>query len=126
MVHKNAEHYEQVALHELLDMHRIVHFSVPNAAKRSYALMSFLKAEGFRAGVADLVIMSDPHCVGAMFPRPVFLELKTKERKKEKDGGCSEAQMLFAKDCEELGYTYVVAYGFDNAVEILKGLGYGL
>lgn len=50
------EHDEQVAVVRWLRWKGILHFAVPNAAKRSYKLAAYLEAEGVQAGVPDLIL----------------------------------------------------------------------
>jgi hypothetical protein len=87
-------------------------FAVPNAARRSMNLAAKMRAEGMKAGVADLVFIAPPH------GRAFFLEMK-----KEKGGRRSDAQLLFAREIKEAGASHEFADGFAQAVAILEGWG---
>ena len=87
-------------------------FAVPNAARRSMNLAAKMRAEGMKAGVADLVFIAPPH------GRAFFLEMK-----KEKGGRRSDAQLLFAREIKEAGAPHEFAEGFAQAVAILEGWG---
>jgi len=84
-------------------------FAIPNAAKRSPAMAARMKAEGLRAGVADLCIML-PGCCG-------WLELKAGKGKQ------SDAQKGFQAVCHRLGHAYEVVHTLDEAITVLKAWG---
>jgi hypothetical protein len=86
-------------------------FAIPNAARRSPQLAARMKAEGLRAGVADLVIM-------APAGRVHWLELKDGRR-----GVQSDAQKGFQAICGRLGHDYAVARSLDEAIATLKQWG---
>ena len=72
---KNEEHNLQVACVRWFDMQYPQHknrlFAVPNGGQRNVVVASKLKAEGVRAGVADLILMCG---LGQG-----FIEMKTKK-----------------------------------------------
>ena len=85
-------------------------FAVPNGEARSKATAGRLKAQGVRAGVADL-------CFVLRDGTAAFMELKVNGNRQ------SAAQLVFEQRCIEAGVPYVVATSFDQAVEIFKGWG---
>ena len=106
------EHRLQAAVLRFLDVHAardVYAFAIPNAARRSPQLAARMKAEGLRAGVADLCIML-PGCCG-------WLELKAGK------GGQSDAQKGFEAICNRLMHAYEVAHTLDEAITVLKAWG---
>lgn len=85
-------------------------FAIPNAGRRSFAVASRMKAEGLRAGVADL-------CVMLSGGRVLWLELKAGK------GRQSEAQKFFQDTCRQLNHVYVLARSLDEAIETLEAFG---
>jgi len=85
-------------------------FAIPNAARRSPMLAARMKAEGLRAGVADLCIMLPGGRTG-------WLELKNRK------GRQSVAQLSFAAICERLDHDYAVVRSLDEAITVLKAWG---
>lgn len=85
-------------------------FAVPNAARRSLQLAARMKAEGMKAGIADICIM---------FPRGItsWMELKTPR------GVQSIHQQGFQAICERLGHRYALVRTFDEADTVLRGWG---
>lgn len=81
---------------------RVLWFAVPNGEYRSPRTGARLKAQGVRAGVADLVIVGPRGLVH-------FLELKTKR------GTLSEVQRIFADDCIINDCPYSVARSPEDA-----------
>jgi hypothetical protein len=118
---KVSEHDEQVAVVDWLFLQSPKYpeldlvFAVPNGAMlgggRIGAIRAnALKAEGMRPGAPDLVI---PSARGGYFG--VFLEMKTKK------GKLSENQEQFIVQAEKQGYMCFVAYGAEEAIEMLEG-----
>lgn len=116
-----SEHDEQVAVIDWLFQQSAKYpeldltFAVPNGAmlgggKIGAIRANVLKAEGMRPGAPDLVI---PSARGGYFG--VFLEMKTKT------GKLSENQEQFIVEAEKQGYMCFVAYGADEAIEMLEG-----
>jgi hypothetical protein len=81
-------------------------FAIPNAARRSPGLAARMRAEGLRAGVADLAIMLPGGRTG-------WLELKNSK------GRQSDAQAGFEAICGRLGHGYAVARTLDEAIAVL-------
>ena len=123
-----SEHNEQALFFEWLslklldypEIHPLFH-AVPNGAhlaggERQRAMqVNKLKREGLVPGVADTEFLSGR---GGYFG--LALEFKTESRRNTKDGGLSDAQMEFLRAAKMEGYLAVVAYGFDDAVEIVS------
>ena len=109
------EHIVQVAVMQHL-RHRarpgVVYFAIPNGGHRSKATAAYLKAEGVRAGVADIGLVLPPDGKAA------FLELK-----REKGGQVRPTQKAFGADVSLAGALYAVACGVDEAVAQLTEWG---
>lgn len=82
-------------------------FSVPNAARRSYALASLLKSTGMKAGTPDLVLYSSGG-------RVAFLELKN-----GKDPKPSDEQLDFHLSLRLNGHTCHIVRFVEDAKEII-------
>ena len=91
---------------------KLVVFAVPNAGKRSMKLAEHMRAEGMRAGVADLVFTIPP------MGHVAYLEMK-----REKGGRVGDEQRRFAREVIDAGALHAIANGFDEAVAVLKGWG---
>lgn len=85
-------------------------FAVPNGGPRNPIAGRLLKLEGVRAGVPDLILVRDGH--------PWGLELKKPK------GRLSEAQLKFQQEWMNAGASWLVAYGLDDALYQLKGVGF--
>lgn len=85
----------------------IYFFAVPNAARRSMRHAARMKAEGLKAGIADVCIM---------FPEGIasWLELKTVK------GRQSVQQKGFQAICSRLGHRYALCKTFDEAILVLR------
>jgi VRR-NUC domain len=82
------------------------HFSIPNAGRRSFRIAAQMKAEGLKAGIADLCFMLPDG-------RAAWLEMK------KRGGSLSVAQRGFGAICTRLGHPWAVAYSVEEAFEIL-------
>jgi hypothetical protein len=120
---KTSEHNEQSTfIDEVLYQYRNdptfsrpLFFSVPNGAYlggKSPATFARLKKEGFRNGVSDILYLQ---------PRGAYaylaLELKTIERRGQKNGGLSDDQREFIETARSVGALAVVCYGSTEAFE---------
>ena len=109
-----TEHALQCSLIDYLDLTarpNVYYFAIPNAGKRTPYAGAQMRAEGLRAGVADLIFMlPDGRCC--------WLELKRSPRQKQ-----SIEQNYFEEICKLLDHPYAVAHTFDEAVEILRRWG---
>ena len=112
-----TEHDEQAAVCSWLDITYpdVLYWANPNgawlagnASKRA-AQMNKLKAEGLLPGVSDLTVFE---------PRPpyscLFLEMKTRS------GRPTDNQLWFLRQVEARGAFGAVAYGFEEAKEIIE------
>lgn len=95
---------------------RIVHrdieplfFSVPNGGYRCATTARIMKAEGQRAGVADLILLVPRQGYCAL-----CIEMKTRK------GYQSEAQKVFQEKAEEQGAKYVVCRSLDEFQKIIR------
>lgn len=117
--HKVSEHDEQATVIQWIERQVYIYpeldlvFSVPNGAMMGGGRIgamraNILKAEGMRPGAPDLVI---PSPRGGYFG--MFLEMKAKK------GRLSDNQEQFIVQAEKYGYFCAVAYGADEAIEML-------
>jgi hypothetical protein len=117
-----TEHSEAVALAAWMRLRNIFFFHCPSEGKRSYALASYLRAEGMVPGVPDYAILSHPaHPSDAEFDGitpPIFLELK------RLGGKLSPSQEGFLAHLQREGYQTIVAYGATDAIDQLMKMGY--
>jgi hypothetical protein len=109
----HSEHEDQVALinwfRDNFQEPDYIIFAVPNGGTRSVREASSLKAEGVKAGVSDLIILTHG--------RILFLEMK------KLDGKVSKVQEAFGKNVEYLGFDYIVGYGAtDASAKVLRWL----
>ena len=95
---------------------RIVHrdieplfFSVPNGGYRCATTARIMKAEGQRAGVADLILLVPRQGYCAL-----CIEMKTRK------GYQSEAQKVFQEKAEEYGAKYVVCRSLDEFQKVIR------
>jgi len=84
-------------------------FHIPNGELRDKITAIRLKKMGVKAGVCDL-------CLPLPDGRTFWLELKTKT------GRLSAIQKEFIGELEALGHIVKVAYGYEQAIEILEQL----
>ena len=107
---KPSEHQIQAALFKwLAAVHpKVVAYAIPNAARRSMAQAAYLKAEGLRAGMPDVVIATARGGYHGM-----YLELKTQK------GKLSESQTEMLTRLANEGYASAVAYGLDDAIFLI-------
>jgi len=105
-----SEHQIQKAVFQWLRAAhpKIIAYAIPNAARRSAAQAAYLKAEGLRAGMPDIVVAAPRGGYHAL-----YIELKTKK------GRISDAQRdtLFA--LAELDYACAVARSVDEAIDLI-------
>jgi hypothetical protein len=108
-----TEHEEQAAVIQWFDMQYKplagLLFAVPNAAKRNYALAAYMKKEGLRAGVSDLMLPVAKYGFNGL-----FIEMKSLSGKPTKE------QALFMARVTEQGYMAALCKGADAAMGVLK------
>ncbi len=85
-------------------------FAIPNMVKCSFATASYLRKEGKRPGVPDLMI---PGKHGPFLG--LFIEMKRME-----GGKVSEEQAAWIAALERMGYAVHVCEGADEAMRIIK------
>lgn len=106
-----TEHDEQKALFSWLAVmeHKYPElafvFAVPNSAKRNPKTAQYMKSEGMKAGVPDIVIP---------IPRGRFHGMFV-EMKRRKGGKISVEQNAWLQGLYDLGYYAVICYGWDEA-----------
>ena len=94
-----SEHQIQSAFFKIVTLHERTYpmikimFAVPNAAKRSMALASMLKAEGMRSGVPDVMF---PYNNGKY--NGLALEFKSEK------GKATENQLMWIASLQEYGW----------------------
>ncbi len=121
-----TEREEQVRLAKLLDKLGLLWCSIPNSGHGNYGKQGAirgarLRAEGLKSGAPDALIFdspptpreANPHCKG------LAIELK-----RVKGGKVSEAQERWLSALRERNWEARVCRGFDEALEVLKELGY--
>lgn len=84
----------------------VYYFAIPNQGNRHIYNATKMKAEGVRAGVADLCFMLPGGIVG-------WLEMK------KPGGSLSDPQKQFRERCALLGHHWALAKSVDEAIEIL-------
>lgn len=99
------------------DFVRGLFFAVPNGAwlgGRGSSVMNKMKKEGFLPGVSDILYLQ------ARGDQYTFLaiEMKTEERRNEKNGGLSDEQSAFIAAANADGGMAGVCYGADEAIKI--------
>lgn len=111
-----TEHEIQVEVVKYLTKLKIKHFAVPNGFVRggsdkleNVRYVNYMKAEGLKNGVFDLVLLPGN---GKIF----FLELKTPT------GKPSEHQLEWKKFFDENNYASTIAYGLDEAKQVIDRL----
>ena len=111
-----SEHLEQVAFARWLTIKKIPFFAIPNGTylagtqMQRVKQMAKLKAEGFKAGVADLAILL-PNKI-------VFIEMK-----RTKGGVVSEHQIEWLQLFNTFSYCEAhVAKGADHAIKIISDI----
>jgi hypothetical protein len=108
-----SEHQLQISVCQLLDAALrpdLYYLAIPNGGLRNIAVARKLKAEGARAGVADLQILLEDG-------RSAWLELKIK------GGSLSPDQRIFRDAVKKLGHRYAVAKTMDEVEEFLSSIG---
>ena len=111
-----SEHEEQSALmrwaelaaHQEPDLGLL--FAIPNGGHRHPSVAAALKREGVKSGVPDLFLP----VVRAPFPG-LFIELKAQS------GTLSPTQKRWGDLLRAQGYAYAVAFGWEEAKDVLEG-----
>lgn len=106
---KNQEHQIQVAICQYLDLIKIPFFSIPNGGMRNVIVAKKLKAEGVKAGVADLFLM-----IPNKIFHGLFIEVKTPVGRQQ------PSQKDFEKIAFDSGYCYEVVRSLDDLINCLE------
>jgi len=88
--------------------------AIPNGGQRHIAEATKMVAAGLRKGVLDIFL---PYSVGIY--HGCYIELKIEKRKKEKNGGMSDAQIDFMMYCRAANYYCKVCYSWKEARDTL-------
>ncbi len=133
-----TESQEQAQLCQWLRKHGVLFHSVPNhlspstrglcgkcaaALRRNFQLhVANQKRTGLVSGCFDISIQSPvpsaPH-------KRVSVEMKTVDRKGQKDGGLSPTQVAWRDKLEAVGEIALVAHGAASAIAQLREIGFG-
>ena len=107
---RNEEHYLQQSMVRWFDVQhptlRLNLFAVPNGANTSQKAGAYMKSEGLRSGVADLVFCYN----GSTY----FIEVKTAKGKQQ------PSQKEFEGMCDKHGFPYVIVRSLDEFMEFIK------
>lgn len=109
-------------------------FHTPNEGKVSPAQASLRKMLGVNAGVPDLIFLRRPKPTPGPF-RPFMTEddvadwwkrhpIAAALELKSSSGRPTAAQKKWLDNAAANGWATAIAYGYDEAIEILKGWGY--
>jgi len=111
---------EQLMLARWLNAAEVLWFHVPNGGKRNKREAGKLRAMGVRAGVPDVMILTPPPNLD---PNPPGVAIELKRSNKALSKVSHEQKKMIAKMREE-GWIVEVAYGAEEAKDILRLLGY--
>jgi len=114
-----TEAAEQIRLAGALDAAGLVWSATANGGPRSSRAGAALKKSGVKAGLPDVLIFTP--APGA--PQGCAVELK---RAKPNKGRLSPDQVIWLSELNRVGFVALCAYGSDEALEALKGLGYDI
>lgn len=106
---QNPEHDLQVWFCKLLEQNNIFFFAVPNGNLRKKSVARMLKAEGVRAGTADIVVV--------VKDAVIFVEMKA-----GKQGKQQPSQKEFEKKVKSLGHNYIVLRSWRECEEFVKAI----
>ena len=106
---KKEEHHLQVILCQYLDWNGYDFFSIPNGGLRHPRVGNALKAEGLKAGAADLfiVLANNTH-------HGLFIEVKFADGKQQPN------QKKFQSMVEHHGYCYKIVRSLDDLIDVLR------
>lgn len=111
----------QRELAKALDAANLLWTATANGGKRDKRTAASLKAQGLKPGVPDILIFTPPPSgIGC----GMALELKRDAGQGKQRGRLSPHQRIWLEELRALGWRAEVAYGYDHALEILRGAGY--
>ena len=108
-------------LAKVLDDANLLWTATANGGKRDKRTAAALKAQGLKPGVPDVLIFTPPP---SGIGRGMALELKRDSGQGKQRGRLSPHQRIWLEELRALGWRAEVAYGYDHALEILRGAGY--
>ncbi len=111
------EGLEQYTVAEWLRAHKIMFLHIPNEARRDRRLGMMLKMLGLEAGASDILIFDSPPKHASL--KGVAIEMKTKK------GKPTSSQIEWLEKISLRGWSIAICYGADDAISLLKSLGYG-
>jgi VRR-NUC domain len=103
------EHRLQTVLAKYLDLNNYQFFAVANGGWRNKVVAAKLKAEGVKAGVADLFILLPNSTFHGL-----FVEVKIKGNSQQPN------QKVFEQKARDCGYEYIIVRSLDELIEKLK------
>ena len=112
---RTSEHVIQSQVFRWAELQSGVHpelrllFAIPNSGKRSYALASYMRAEGLRAGFPDMCLP-----LGRGGFNALYLELKAE------GGKVSDRQREWHEALRKRGNCVEVCRGFEATIDILS------
>jgi hypothetical protein len=106
---QNPEHDLQVWFCQELDKNNIFYFAVPNGNLRKKSVARMLKAEGVKAGVADIVVV--------VKDAVIFVEMKA-----GKQGKQQPSQKEFEKKVKSLGHNYIILRDQKECLEFIDAI----
>lgn len=112
-----AESVEQRAVACYLDSLGVLWCHVPNEGKRKKSTGGFLVGQGLKKGCPDVLIFDSPPASPAV--RGVAIEMKRK-----RGGKVSPEQQEWLDRLNGLGWITFVCQGANDALKVLKGLGW--
>lgn len=111
-----SEHSMQVQVARILDTMRLVWTAVPNAGLRTPRQGKWMKDEGLKRGVPDILVFTAPAALAHQGPR-VGLAI---ELKNGKTGRISEYQHDWLTRLELNGWRTCVCRSMDEVLTLLK------
>lgn len=101
-------------------------YAVPNAAVRSFKLANFLKGQGMKAGVPDLVLPVARQGLHGLYIEMKPTHEKIKQSGKTPDSVWGTEQRWWHAQLRRVGYGAYVCYGAKDAIRIIERyLGHG-
>ena len=129
MPRNNYEEQEQREVVKFLTLAGVRFCHVPNGGKRGRIEAAIFKGLGVQAGVPDLLIFDPPPFHVSRYdrqPRYIGTAIEMKARKDQVPGAKpTQAQRQWLDALRERGWFTAVCYGAGEAIDLLRGVGYG-